>query len=88
MLSVNYIILSQLATCNFFMPRFIENLCDYGDNMDSSGITNAATDADDYLKGIVGFLEDGDVDALFWCNGADGNSANFDSEVLEIHASF
>ena len=56
--------------------------------MDSSGITNAATDADNYLKGIVGFLEDGDVDALFWCNGADGNSANFDSEVLEIHASF
>ena len=52
--------------------------------MDSSGVLPAATDVDDYLKGIVGFLEDSHIDCLFWHDGAGGNTANYDSDVLEL----
>lgn len=52
--------------------------------MDSSGVLPAATDVDDYLKGIVGFLEGSRIDCLFWHDGAGGNTANYDSEVLEL----
>ena len=40
--------------------------------MDSSGVLPAATDVNDYLKGIVGFLEDSHIDCLFWHDGAGG----------------
>jgi len=53
-------------------------------NMDSSGILLDSTDTDDYLRGIVGFLEHSHVDALFWMDGAGGNTANYDSAVLEL----
>ena len=52
--------------------------------MDSSGVLPAATDVNDYLKGIVGFLEDCHIDCLFWHDGAGGNTANYDSDVLEL----
>ena len=52
--------------------------------MDSSGVLPAATDVNDYLKGIVGFLEDSHIDCLFWHDGAGGNTANYDSDVLEL----
>ena len=52
--------------------------------MDSSGVLPAATDVDDYLKGIVGFLEGSHIDCLFWHDGAGGNTANYDSDVLEL----
>ena len=52
--------------------------------MDSSGVLAAATDVGDYLKGIVGFLEDSHIDCLFWHDGAGGNTANYDSDVLEL----
>ncbi len=53
-------------------------------NMDSSGVLPASKDVDDYLLGIVDFLENTHVDALFWHDGAGGNTANYDSEVLEL----
>ena len=52
--------------------------------MDSSGVLPASTDVNDYLKGIVGFLEGSHVDCLFWHDGAGGNTANYDSDVLEL----
>ena len=52
--------------------------------MDSSGVLPASTDINDYLKGIVGFLEGSHIDCLFWHDGAGGNTANYDSDVLEL----
>ena len=52
--------------------------------MDSSGVLPASTDVNDYLKGIVGFLEGSHIDCLFWHDGAGGNTANYDSDVLEL----
>ena len=52
--------------------------------MDSSGVLPASTDVNDYRKGIVGFLEGSHIDCLFWHDGAGGNTANYDSEVLEL----
>ena len=51
---------------------------------DSSwGLANAV-DVQDYLHGMCGFLKDTHVDALFWHDGAGGNTANYDSDVLEL----
>jgi len=51
---------------------------------DSSwGLANAV-DVKDYLHGMCGFLRDTHVDALFWHDGAGGNTANYDSDVLEL----
>jgi hypothetical protein len=51
---------------------------------DSSwGLANAV-DVEDYLHGMCGFLKDTHVDALFWHDGAGGNTANYDSDVLEL----
>jgi len=52
--------------------------------MDPSATLYNSKDADDYLKGVVGFLEDSHVDALFWGDGAAGNTANYESDVLEL----
>lgn len=49
----------------------------------SWGLANA-TDVADYLHGMFGFMEDTPVDALFWHDGAGGNTANYDSDVLEL----
>ena len=39
---------------------------------------------DDYVQRIFDHLEDSHVDALFWCDGAGGNTAVYDSDVLEL----
>ena len=41
-------------------------------------------DAHDYLHGIMGFIAETHVDAYFWHDGAGGNTANYDSDVLEL----
>jgi len=51
-------------------------------NSDGEGSANGSVDA--YIQKLFGPLEDSHVDALFWCDGAGGNTANYDSEVLEL----
>lgn len=41
-------------------------------------------DIEDYINGIAGFLDIAEVDAVFWHDGAGGNTANYDSDVLEL----
>ena len=36
-----------------------------------------------WIENLFGPLEKSHVDALFWCDGAGGNTANYDSKVLE-----
>ncbi len=38
---------------------------------------------DQWVENLFGPLEKSHVDALFWCDGAGGNTANYESEVLE-----
>ena len=40
-------------------------------------------DLDQWIENLFGPLADSHVDALFWCDGAGGNTANYDSQVLE-----
>ena len=44
---------------------------------------DAEGDVDQWIENLFGPLEDSHVDALFWCDGAGGNTANYDSHVLE-----
>lgn len=37
-----------------------------------------------WIENLFGPLENSHVDALFWCDGAGGNTANYDSQVLEL----
>jgi len=53
--------------------------------MDSTASIYWSKDADDYIKYIVGFLKDSHVDALFWGDGTTNNTANWDSDVLELN---
>jgi len=39
----------------------------------------------DYVQRVFGPIENSDVDALFWCDGAGGNTALYDSDVLELN---
>ena len=53
-------------------------------NCDGNGVfVNANGNVDAYIQNVFGPLEGSQVDALFWCDGAGGNTANYDSEVLE-----
>lgn len=52
--------------------------------MDTSGILPLSKTAEEYLKGVVNFLDDSHVDALFWHDGAGGNTANYESDVMEL----
>lgn len=45
---------------------------------------DAQGDTQQWLENLFGPLEDSHVDALFWCDGAGGNTANYDSRVLEL----
>ena len=40
-------------------------------------------DLNQWIENLFGPLEESDVAALFWCDGAGGNTANYDSQVLE-----
>ncbi len=44
---------------------------------------DAQGDLDQWLENLFAPLQNSQVDALFWCDGAGGNTANYDSEVLE-----
>ena len=44
---------------------------------------DANGDLDQWIENLFAPLENSDVDALFWCDGAGGNTANYDSKVLE-----
>ena len=44
---------------------------------------DAKSDLKQWIKNLFGPLADSHVDALFWCDGAGGNTANYDSKVLE-----
>ena len=52
-------------------------------NSDGMGVDNRGS-VDAYIQKLFGPLEDSHVDALFWSDGAGGNTANYDSEVLEL----
>ena len=45
---------------------------------------NAEGDQDRWLLNVFGPLEGSQVGALFWCDGAGGNTANYKSEILEV----
>ena len=51
---------------------------------DTSWALTVSESADDYLHGMFGFMDDTYVDALFWHDGSGGNTANYDSEVMEL----
>ncbi len=54
-------------------------------NCDGSGVFSSAKGSvDAYIQNVFGPLEDSHVDALFWNDGAGGNTASYDSEVLEL----
>jgi len=54
-------------------------------NCDGSGVFGAANGSvDAYITNVFGPLEDSHVDAVFWNDGAGGNTASYDSEVLEL----
>jgi len=44
---------------------------------------DAAGDLEQWIKNLFGPLEKSHVEALFWCDGAGGNTANYQSDVLE-----
>jgi hypothetical protein len=45
---------------------------------------DAHGDLNQWIENLFGPLEKSHVDALFWCDGAGGNTANYESEVLEL----
>ena len=53
-------------------------------NSDGHGVfKDAGGNLQQWIENLFGPLEDSHVDALFWCDGAGGNTANYDSRVLE-----
>ncbi|MDP7274568.1 MAG: family 10 glycosylhydrolase [Planctomycetaceae bacterium] len=53
-------------------------------NSDGHGVfKDAKGDLGQWINNLFGPLENSQVDALFWCDGAGGNTANYDSQVLE-----
>ena len=54
-------------------------------NCDGNAVfVDAEGNTDQWLRNLFEPLEDSHVDALFWCDGAGGNTANYDSQVLEL----
>jgi len=45
---------------------------------------DAGGDREQWIENLFGPLEKSHVDALFWCDGAGGNTANYKSDVLEL----
>ena len=53
-------------------------------NCDGHAVAKDANgDLRQWIENLFGPLEQSHVDALFWCDGAGGNTANYDSQVLE-----
>ncbi len=44
---------------------------------------DAGGDLNQWIENLFGPLNDSHVEALFWCDGAGGNTANYSSDVLE-----
>lgn len=44
---------------------------------------DAEGDVEQWIRNLFDPLEESHVDALFWCDGSGGNTANYDSQVLE-----
>ena len=44
---------------------------------------DAQGDLNQWIENLFGPLRNSHVEALFWCDGAGGNTANYDSQVLE-----
>lgn len=44
---------------------------------------DAEGDLEQWIRNLFDPLEESHVDALFWCDGSGGNTANYDSQVLE-----
>jgi len=57
--------------------RLIFNRDGYAVAEDSKG------DLNQWIENLFGPLENSQIEALFWCDGAGGNTANYDSQVLE-----
>jgi hypothetical protein len=54
-------------------------------NCDGNAVfVDAKGDTQQWIKNLFEPLENSHVDALFWCDGAGGNTANYDSQVLEL----
>ena len=49
-----------------------------------STFKDAEGNMEHWLENLFGPLENSHVDALFWCDGAGGNTANYQSNVLEL----
>jgi hypothetical protein len=55
-------------------------------NCDGSGVSlDAKGDLDQWIRNVFAGLEHSHVDALLWCDGAGGNTARYDSQVLELN---
>lgn len=53
-------------------------------NCDGHAVAKDANgDLNQWIENLFGPLEKSHVDVLFWCDGAGGNTANYDSKVLE-----
>jgi len=49
-------------------------------NCDGTAVAeDAGGDFDQWIENIFGPLENSHVDVLFWCDGAGGNTANYES---------
>lgn len=56
-------------------------------NCDGSGVRlhgNSGNDLNKWISNLFTGLEGGHVDALLWCDGSGGNTALYDSKVLEL----
>ena len=54
-------------------------------NCDGWGVfIDAKGDLDKWIENVFGPIEDTHVDALFWNDGSGGNTARYDSDVLEL----
>jgi hypothetical protein len=54
-------------------------------NCDGNAVfVDANGNTQQWIKNLFEPLENSQVDALFWCDGAGGNTANYDSQVLEL----
>lgn len=54
-------------------------------NCDGNSVfINAGGDLNQWIRNVFCGLEHSHVEALLWCDGAGGNTANYDSQVLEL----
>ena len=81
---------SFLVTCVCLFVVFASSIGESAEryrvifNCDGHAVAkDAKGDLQQWIENLFGPLENSHVDALFWCDGAGGNTANYDSKVLE-----